>query len=114
MIADFELRDAWPAFDDDACRLVAENRRKLPRDFAFVGVQIGVAQAGRLHLHEHFAGAGAFQLYRFDDERLIRAVHDGRADIQRHEEFSFCDGVVRAEGLYTITRGGGAARQALA
>jgi hypothetical protein len=48
-----------------------------------------VAQAGRFHLDEHFAGARAFQLHLFDDERLIRAVHDGRADIQRHEEFSF-------------------------
>jgi hypothetical protein len=89
VIADFELRDAGSAFDDYARCLVAENRRKLPRDFAFVGVQIGVAQAGRLHLHEHFAGARAFQLYFFDDERLIRAVHDGRADIQRHAEFPF-------------------------
>ena len=85
VIADFELRDARPALDDDARGLVSENRRKLPRHFAFVGVQVGVAQAGRLHLQEHFAGARAFELHFFDDERLIRAVHDGRADIQRHE-----------------------------
>ena len=60
---------------------------KLPRHFALVGVQVGMAQAGRLHLHQHFAGAWTFELNFFDDERLIRAVHDGRADIQRHGEF---------------------------
>jgi hypothetical protein len=87
VIADFELRDARAAFDDDARGLVPENRGKLPRNLAFVSVQIGVAQTSRLHLHEHFAGTRAFQLHFFDDERLIRAVHDGRADIQRHEGF---------------------------
>jgi hypothetical protein len=35
-------------------------------------------------LHEDFAGAGPFQLNFLDDEGLIRAVHDGRANIQRH------------------------------
>jgi hypothetical protein len=91
VIADFELRDTRPAFDDHARSFVPENRGKLPRDLAFVGVQIGVAQAGRLHLHEDFASARAFELNFLDDERLIRAVHDGRADIQRHED-SFGDG----------------------
>jgi hypothetical protein len=37
-------------------------------------------------LHEDLAGARAFELHFLDDERLIRAVHDGRADIQRHAE----------------------------
>jgi hypothetical protein len=50
-------------------------------------VQIGVAQAGRLHLDQHFALARAFELHFFDDKWLIRAVHDSRADIQRHEGF---------------------------
>ena len=86
VIAHFELRDSRTAFDDDAGSFVAEDRRKLPGHLAFVGVQVGVAQAGRLHLHEHFAGTRAFELHFFDDERLIRTVHDGRADIQRHEE----------------------------
>ena len=48
-----------------------------------------VAETGRLHLHQHFAGAWTFELHFFDDERLIRAVHDGRADIQRHGGNSF-------------------------
>jgi hypothetical protein len=87
VIADFELRDAGTALDDDTRRFVAETRGKLPGNFGFVGVQVGVAQAGRLHLHQHFAGARPFELHFFDDERLIRAVHDGRANIQRHEEF---------------------------
>ena len=98
VIAHLELRDARTALDDDARRFVAEDRRKLPRHFAFVGVQVGVAQAGRLHLHQHFAGARTFELHFFDDERLIRAVHDGRADIQRHEGIPFENGVSESEG----------------
>ena len=57
-----------------------------------------MAQAGRLHLHQHFAGAWTFELHFFDDERLIRAVHDGRADIQRHEGIPFENGVSESAG----------------
>ena len=62
VIADLELRDPRAALDDDARRFMAENRGKLPRHLAFVGVQVGVAQAGRFHLHQHFAGAWTFEL----------------------------------------------------
>jgi hypothetical protein len=87
VIAGLEPGDARPAFHHDARGFVAENRREIPGLLSFVDVQVGVAQTGGLHLHQHFAGARPFELDVFDDKRLIRTMHDGGADVQRHEEF---------------------------
>jgi hypothetical protein len=45
---------------DGADALVAgdERRLRLDRPVAVRGVDVGVAQPGSLHLHEHLAGAG--------------------------------------------------------
>ncbi len=86
VIARLELRNARSAFDDDARRFVAENRRELPRQFPLVDMQIGVTQPGRLHMDEHFACTGAVELHVFNGKGLIRAVHDGGADVQGHDD----------------------------
>jgi hypothetical protein len=80
MIAGLELRDAWTAFDDHAGRFVPEQRRILPRQFAFLDVQVGVAQASGLDMHQYFAFARFLQSQGFDHEGLVRAVDDGGAD----------------------------------
>jgi hypothetical protein len=87
MIARLEPGHACSAFDDDARGLVSENRRKLPRRLAFVGVQIRVTQPGRLDMDEDFSLARSFELDGFDRERLVDAVNHGCADVQRHEDF---------------------------
>jgi hypothetical protein len=68
--------------DDDAGALMAEDRRKQPLGVgARQGEFVGVADAGRLDLDQHLAGARAVELDGGHFERLAGAEGDGGANI---------------------------------
>ena len=72
--------DAGPDVDDDARAFVAEDHREQAfRIAARAREFIGVADAGRLDLDQHFAGLGAGQIQRDDFEWLAGFPADGCA-----------------------------------
>ena len=86
-VAGLEPGDAGTALDHYAGRLVSEDCRELPRHVAFERMQVGMAQAGRFDVHQHFAFARSVELDGLDDHGLIRCKGDGGADVQRHGGF---------------------------
>ena len=85
MIAGLEPGDAGAAFHDHTGSFVAEQGGECPRQFAFVDVQIRMAQPRGFDVHQHLAFARSFQLQCLHDERLVRPMHDGGADIHWHD-----------------------------
>ena len=89
------LRDAGHAgtdVDDDAGALVTEDRGKQALGIgARARELVGVADAGRLDLDQHFAGLRTVELDGFDLERSIRGECDG--SLHLHEECSFVGNV---------------------
>ena len=82
MIALFHGRHAGSDIDDDAGALMAEDRRKQTLGVgARKGELVGVADAGRLDLDQHFAGARAFELDRGHFKRFAGAEGYGGANI---------------------------------
>ncbi len=82
MVALFDRGDAGTDVDDDAGAFVAEDGGKQ----AFrVGARerefVGVANAGRLDLDQHFAGARAVELDRRHFQRLAGRISHGGANI---------------------------------
>ena len=69
VIADGEIGDALADFGDDSRRLVAEHHRRRTRPRAVDYRQVGMAEAGRRHAHQHFAAAGAIEVDADDLER---------------------------------------------
>ena len=85
MIALFHRGHAGADIDDDAGALVAEDRRKQPlRVGARQGELVGVADAGRLDLDQHLAGARAVELDGGHFERLAGAEGHGGANVHGH------------------------------
>src|ERR1700733_2058492 len=75
VVAFLEGGDAGPDIDDDAGTLVAKNHRKQSfRVRARAGEFIGMANAGRLELDEHFAGLRSIEIDRHDLQRLAGRV----------------------------------------
>ena len=66
---------------DDARGLVAEQEREVVADAAFAVVQVGVADAARLHLHERFAGTGIGHDDRLDGDGLLGAGRHDTANV---------------------------------
>src|SRR5207244_8975829 len=75
--ADQPGTDAAAHGGDDAGVLVAEDERRLPRKQSLGGVDVGAADPGRLHGHDHLARAR---------DRLLRVVHgEARAAAPRRD-----------------------------
>src|SRR6185503_11800804 len=77
--------DACADVDHKAGALVSENARKdafrvLPRQ----RVCVGVANTGRLDLHQHFAGFWTLELDRLDGEFCLGSLCDGGANVHGH------------------------------
>ena len=71
MVALLHRRHAGADIDDDAGALVAEDRRKQAlRIGARQGELVGMTDASRLDLDQHFAGTWAVKLYIRDFERF--------------------------------------------
>src|SRR5262249_44701489 len=71
VIALLQGRDARPDIDHDARAFMAQDGRKQAfRIGTGQGEFIGVADAGRLHLDQHFPGLRAFQIDILDHKRL--------------------------------------------
>ena len=69
---------------DDARRLVAEQERELVVDPALPVVEVGVAHAARLHLHERLARARVGHLDHLDRDRLLHRLGHHRPNLLRH------------------------------
>ena len=73
VVALAKRRHARPHVDDDAGTLVAQNRREQAfRICAGQGERVGVADAGRLDLDQHFAGPRSVEIDGLDAERHTR------------------------------------------
>ncbi len=82
MVALFDGGHARADIDDDAGAFVAEDRGKQSlRVGAREGELVGVADAGRLDLDQHFAGARAVELDGGHFKRFAGAEGDGGANI---------------------------------
>ncbi|GAA3525874.1 hypothetical protein GCM10022263_13280 [Nocardioides daeguensis] len=77
-VPDGTLGDAGTDGGDDADALVAgdEGRSRLDGPVAVGGVDVGVAQAARLHPYDDLPGARLGQGALLDDERGVEAGHD--------------------------------------
>ena len=78
VVAFLQPLDARADVDDDARAFVAEDRGK--QAFGIRAGQrelVGVADAGRLDLDQHFSRFRTFEIDGFDRERRARLVRDG-------------------------------------
>src|SRR4051812_24711143 len=83
VVVDRDARHAGTDLAHDAGTLVAEDRREEPfRVGARQRVVVGVADAGRLHLDQHFAGARALEVDGLDRERGAGLPRDGSLGLQ--------------------------------
>ena len=83
-VAGRDVGDVGPDRLDHAGRLVAEQERELVVDAALAVVQVGVAHAARLHLHERLAGTGVGHLDHLDGHRLLDGLGHHRTHLLRH------------------------------
>ena len=75
--------DAGPDVDHDAGTFVTEDRRKQTfRIGARTGEFIGMADAGRHDLDQHFACLRAIETNGFNRERVSRAMRNGGTNVQ--------------------------------
>jgi hypothetical protein len=82
VVARLQAGHAGPNLDDDARSLMAENGGKQTfRIFARQREPVGVADARRPDLDQHFAGLRPLQLNRHDFQRLSSPRGDRRAHI---------------------------------
>ena len=82
VVARFERTHTRADLDHDAGALVTEDRREQAlRVLAREGELVGMADAGRLDLDHHFAGARSVEVDVGDRERLARLEGDGGADV---------------------------------
>ena len=80
-VAEGDLGHARAELDDDADALVAgdERRRGLHGPVAVGGVDVGVAEPGRLDPDAHLTELEAEDRHLLDGQRLAEGVHDGGA-----------------------------------
>lgn len=83
-VAGGDVRDALADRLHDARGLVAEEEGELVVDAALLVVQVGVADAARLDLHDGLAGAGVRDHDRLDPDRLVLARCDDRLHLLCH------------------------------
>ena len=85
----FTSRDARPDIDHDAGALVPEDRREQA---FWVGTGqrelVGVADAGGLHLDQHFAGLRSLEVNLHDLKRLRLFQSNGGAGFHRNSPLS--------------------------
>lgn len=77
MIARFESFHIGTAFDDDACRLVPEQGRELPRHIAIEHMQIRVTNACCLHLDQQLALPRPIEVDGLDAQGFFRCISYG-------------------------------------
>ena len=79
--ADGDLGHAGTELDDDADALMAgdERRRRLDGPVAMRGMDVGVAQPGRLHVDAHLPELEPEDRDLLDGQRLAEGVDDGGA-----------------------------------
>ena len=73
-----------PTGFDDAGRLVAEQEREVVVDAALAVVQVGVAHAAGLHLHQRLARTRVGDEHRLDANRFTLGVADDPTNFARH------------------------------
>ena len=78
------LRDAGADGLDHASRLVTEQERELVVDATLPVVEVGVADAARLHLHERLARPRIWHLDDHDRHGLLHRRSHHRSDLLRH------------------------------
>ena len=76
VVAGLEPGHVRPHFLDDTGALVAEDERQRQGDEAPQGAEVGVADAGGVHLDQHLVGAGLGSVDRLDDD-FARLADDG-------------------------------------
>src|SRR5262249_45870075 len=82
VVSRLERSHARAGFDHHTGSLMAENRREQAlRVLAREGELVGMADARRLDLDHHFAGARAVEIDVRDRERLARLEGDGGTDL---------------------------------
>ena len=79
-----DVGDAGADRLDDPRRLVAEEEGEVVVDATLPVVEIGVADAARLHLHERFARPGVGHRDRLDRDRLLLRLRDHCPHFVRH------------------------------
>jgi hypothetical protein len=85
MVAHFQRGHAGADLAHDAGAFMPQHRRKNPlRIGARQGIGVGMADAGRHDLDQHFARLRAFELERLDAERLTGFERNGGAGFHRH------------------------------
>src|SRR6185312_12275524 len=84
VVARRDIGDAVTDRLDHPRGLVAEQERELVVDAALAVVQVGVAHAAGLHLHDGLAGTGIGDVDRLDGDGRTLAVRDDPADLLRH------------------------------
>ena len=84
MIAGLHRGDPGADLADDASTLVPQDRGE--NAFAVEAIQrvgVGMANAGRLDLHQHLAGLRSLQIKLHNLKRLLRLERDGGACLHR-------------------------------
>ena len=103
MVAGRDRRDAGADLDHHSGALVAEDRgEQTLRVLTRQRVVVGVADAGRLDLDQHLAGAWAFEVELDDLERLFGRKRDGRAGLHGAPAYSAATSSTLARSLKLI------------
>lgn len=83
MVAGLQLAHVGADRLDDARTLMAQHRRQRHRIVLVTHDQVGMAQAGRYDLHQHFVVLRAAQARLLDDKGLFLAAHHRGGDVTR-------------------------------